>query len=105
MKLSNHKLGWMKDYPDIRDFGPETTTVQNHPLKSASKVSIKELLKRMGMDKLTAKDLKKKVDNRKWCSPVKDQGGIGACTAFAAVGMYEYFQNRLYGKYLSLIHI
>jgi C1A family cysteine protease len=40
-----------------------------------------------------------KVDLREWCSPVEDQGSLGSCTANAAVGVAEYFENRAYKKH------
>jgi C1A family cysteine protease len=41
------------------------------------------------------------VDLRKWCSPIENQGGLGSCTAHAAVGVVEYFQRRSFGKHLD----
>ncbi len=42
-----------------------------------------------------------RVDLRKWCSPVENQGSLGSCTAHAGVGVIEYFQNRAFGKYTN----
>jgi C1A family cysteine protease len=41
------------------------------------------------------------ADLRFWCSPVENQLSLGACTAHAAVGIVEYFQQRSFGKYLD----
>lgn len=38
------------------------------------------------------------VDLSFWCSPVRDQGSLNSCTAFAAIALLEYFQNRNFGK-------
>ncbi|RKH39774.1 hypothetical protein, partial [Corallococcus llansteffanensis] len=39
-----------------------------------------------------------RVDLRKWCSSVENQGSVGSCTANAVVGAYEYFQRRTTGE-------
>lgn len=36
---------------------------------------------------------------RPWCSPIEDQGRIGLCTAQAAVGLVEYFEQRAFGTH------
>ncbi len=41
-----------------------------------------------------AMELPRQVDLRAWCSPVEDQGPIGACAANAVVGELEYLQRR-----------
>ncbi|NEO58355.1 MAG: C1 family peptidase [Okeania sp. SIO3B5] len=38
------------------------------------------------------------VDLSFWCSPVRDQGSLNSCTAFAAISLYEYFVNRAFNK-------
>ncbi len=101
MKQLQQKLGWVKDYPDFRDFNPKTTIIPKNPLKPSPTKSVSEILKELGYKDLEDEPLKKKVDNREWCSPVKNQGSLGSCTAFAAVGMYEYFQKRVFNKYID----
>lgn len=34
------------------------------------------------------------VDLSFWCSPVRDQGSLQSCTAFAAIALLEYFANK-----------
>ncbi|MBD2495393.1 C1 family peptidase [Nostoc sp. FACHB-280] len=38
------------------------------------------------------------IDLSFWFSPVRDQGSLNSCTAFAAIALLEYFQNRNFGK-------
>lgn len=38
------------------------------------------------------------VDLSFWFSPVRDQGSLNSCTAFAAIALLEYFENRNFGK-------
>lgn len=99
MKRTKKNLGWIKDYPDIRDYNKDTSIILKNSLKPDSKESLKNVLKKVGISDSSKKALEKKVDHRKWCSPIKNQGNIGSCTAFAAVGMYEYFQKRAFNKY------
>ncbi|MQA75628.1 MAG: cysteine protease [Solirubrobacterales bacterium] len=84
-------LGWLPDYPDLRDYTRESEAVE-------------PLLARTGVAKATAKRSPKaaaKADLREWCSPIEDQGQIGSCTAHAGVGMLEYFERKLHGKHLD----
>lgn len=41
-----------------------------------------------------AESLPESVDLEQWCGPVKDQGSLGACTAFAGTGNLEYLFRR-----------
>ncbi len=82
------KMGWQPDIPDIRDFTIESD-------------GIKEVLGRSKPLKAGKAQKPKKIDLRKWCSPVEDQENLGSCTANAGVGLLEYYQKRAYGKYLN----
>ncbi|NTU59252.1 MAG: cysteine protease [Chlorobiaceae bacterium] len=83
--------GWLSPIPDMRDY------TESHP-------DIAEIAK-----KLKIPDTRKKrlvtvppsVDLRQWCSQVEHQGKLGACTAHAAAGVVEYFQQRAYGKHVE----
>jgi len=44
------------------------------------------------------KELPKKVDLRRHCTPVEDQGRIGSCTANACVGALEYAYTKRDGR-------
>lgn len=82
-------MGWQRDLPDFRDYTPDHDKVkaileQSQPLQSA----------------MTARSFGK-VDLRPWCTPIENQSSLGSCTAHAAIGMVEYYQNRAKGEYLD----
>lgn len=82
-------LGWHRDLPDVRDCTNDSEAIhkilaQSHRLKAVTK-----------------KKLPKKIDLRQWCSPIENQGRIGACTAHAGVGLLEYYERRTSGKHLD----
>lgn len=43
-------------------------------------------------------DLPKKMDLSNWMSPIKDQGNLGSCVAFACVAVKEYQEQKEYLK-------
>jgi C1A family cysteine protease len=96
------RMGWMKDYPDMRDFAP---TLEQQPAKllaNEGTETVKTLLKKVGIDhKKAVKAAPSKVDLRQWCSQVENQGALGSCTAHAAMGVLEYYQRRAYGKHVD----
>lgn len=47
---------------------------------------------------LTADDLPKEHDLTKFCTPVKDQNGFGACTGYAATAAAELMYKVAYGE-------
>ncbi|ABR64730.1 peptidase C1 [Sinorhizobium medicae] len=65
--------------------------------------------KRDVRDKILTLDLPQqlpeKVDLRRWCSQVQNQGTLNACTAYAASAILEYFENRAGGNAVSLSEI
>lgn len=87
-------MGWLPDYPDIRDY-----TFQSKELMS--KKDIHALVSPTGLGKADRVTLPESVDLRRWCSPVEHQGEIGACTAHAGVGMTEYYEKRAFGKHID----
>jgi C1A family cysteine protease len=80
-------LGWLPDRPDFRDLTIENKKI----LPMMESVGVKE----------PVETITDKVDLRKWCSPVEDQGKIGSCTANAGVGMLEYYERKAFGKHID----
>ncbi|MGB9641956.1 MAG: C1 family peptidase [Candidatus Ratteibacteria bacterium] len=84
--LSKYGMGWIPDYPDIRDYTQDT----------------KEIKETFGRIRQKIKNaLPEKIDLRQWCSPVDNQGSLGSCTANAGVGMIEYYEMRAFGKFIK----
>lgn len=81
-------MGWVRDYPDLRDFTPEHESIK--ALQSRVKAAGGKTVK-----------LAASVDLRPWCPPIENQLNLGSCTANAGVGMYEYFERRSFGKHLD----
>ncbi|MCE5215344.1 MAG: cysteine protease [Methanobacterium sp.] len=87
METMKKGLGWLPDRPDFRDLTVENKKI----LPMLESVGVKE----------PKKEIQDKVDLRKWCSPVEDQGKIGSCTANAGVGMLEYYERKAFGKHID----
>lgn len=94
MDSIRHGMGWLPDYPDIRDYTFESKDLLKRD-------DIGALVPPIGLEKTDESSLPSSVDLRRWCPPVEDQGGIGSCTANAGVGMIEYYENRAFGKHLD----
>jgi C1A family cysteine protease len=94
MEKKGHGMGWLPDYPDIRDY-----TFASKEL--LSKKEIHELVSPTGLGKAGSTALPSLVDLRRWCPPVEDQGELGSCTANAGVGMVEYYEKRAFGKHID----
>lgn len=87
-ELQRGCMGWERDLPDMRDLTLEADEIQRVLTQSATLKS-------------TAKKLPSSVDLRAWCSPIEDQGDLGACTANAGVGLMEYYERRAFGQHLE----
>lgn len=85
-----YKMGWLRDYPDFRDY-----TEDNE--------NIKEMCKKVGVtsSKIDKAKLPSKVDLRKYCPPVEDQEDLGSCAANAGVGLVEFMERKALGKHLD----
>ena len=87
--LANNKTvgtGWLPPLPDLRDY------TECHP-------EVAKTVQKLGIDDTVS--LPEQVDLRQWCSPVQDQGKLGACTAHAAAGIVEYFENRAFSRHIA----
>lgn len=93
-------MGWLRDYPDFRDYTVEQGDVPQR-LASLNQRSVKANLKKVGVLDASVSNLPSTVDLRAWCSPVEDQKNIGSCTANAGVGIVEYFERRAFGKHID----
>jgi len=91
-------MGWLPDYPDFRDYTFEV----KETLESKIKQEMDKLLTPIGLEKVDLTTLPSSIDLREWCSPVENQGQIGSCTANAAAGVVEYFENRAFGRFLDV---
>ena len=82
--------GWLPALPDLRDYTIE------HP-------EISKMAKELGITskKMSKSKLPEKVSLKKWCIGIENQGSLGSCTANAAVGVIEYFENRAFGKFID----
>jgi hypothetical protein len=69
---AGRRYGYHRDPPDARDYG----------------------LARFGMLASPEVPIPPVMDLEEWTGPVKDQGALGACTAFAGCGMREYLFRK-----------
>ncbi len=81
--------GWLPPLPDLRDYTENDADIP----KMATALGISPKKKAMAMPA--------NVDLRQWCSPIENQLQLGSCTAQAAVGVVEYFENRAFGKHIN----
>jgi C1A family cysteine protease len=99
------RFGWLKDYPSIKDYGP-----QEAEQKLLSELMIRDKRSNNKVESILhptgniskEKVFPSKIDNRKYCSPVKDQGQLGSCTANMAANMYEYMCKKGKTSYVEL---
>jgi C1A family cysteine protease len=80
--------GWLPPLPDLRDY-------------TKSEPKIAEMSKKLGVGESQKLKAPLTVDLRAWCSAIENQGGLGSCTANAAVGVVEYFQRRAFNKHIE----
>jgi C1A family cysteine protease len=93
METIERGLGWIPDFPDLRDYTEETR-------------DIREILAPTGLPAASAgrkrrAELPGAVDLRPWASAVEDQGGLGSCTAQAGAGVIEYYERKSFGRHVE----
>jgi C1A family cysteine protease len=86
--MNIRRYGWRPDKPDFRDYTAE------HP-------TINPILTKIGITKSISTTLPTKVDLRKYCSPIYDQGNLGSCTANAGISLLEYYEKKAFGRYIN----
>ncbi len=95
-------MGWLPDYPDIRDYTIDKDTVSDRLKALGQRDSVKVMLTEVGVvEAKKAIALPATVDLRPWCPIIEDQGTLGSCTAQAGVGLVEYFEKRAFGTYID----
>lgn len=100
-RIHAYGMGWLPDYPDIRDFTPDHDKVPPKLAAMGETRSVRDMLHRAGISAGAQPDLPASADLRQWCSPIEDQGKIGSCTAHAGVSIVEYFERRAFGNHLD----
>jgi len=97
-------MGWIPDYPDIRDYTLETADVAKI---FAGPDGLARAGRRRGRESgpgdraPMSAALPASVDLREWCSAVENQGQLGSCTANAGAGVIEYYERRAFGKHVE----
>ncbi|WP_116964827.1 C1 family peptidase [Fastidiosibacter lacustris] len=93
--LPKHRYGWLRDYPDHRDFTPECS----YKLLNGQKIC--DVLLKMGLESKDDITLPTTIDLRRYCSDVKNQGHLGSCTSHAGVALLEFFENKSFSTYIE----
>ncbi len=83
---SKYGMGWIPDYPDIRDYTDKTEEV-------------KAVLEPTGLMK--SRKSANSADLREWCSPIENQKMLGSCTAHAGAGVIEYYERKAFGRHID----
>ncbi len=100
MAHDRYGMGWLRDYPDFRDYTPEHVNISPKLRSLGASDAVKTMLHKTGaahpLDAVAPT-----ADLRPWCSPIEDQGQLGSCTANAGVGMVEYFERRAHGRHID----
>ena len=84
-------LGWIPDRYSFKDYSVDNENVKNMVTKIPG---IKGSLKAGSEKKLS---LEATSDHRNEFTPIRSQGFLGSCTAFAAAGLIQYMQKKAFG--------
>jgi C1A family cysteine protease len=95
-------MGWIPDYPDIRDYTKETAEVREILAGGEGGGAGARRAGGTGRTHGARAALPAKVDLREWCSAVEDQGMLGSCTANAGAGVIEYYERRTFKKHVEV---
>jgi len=80
-----HGFGWFPSVPDFRDNAPDSPGVA-------------ELLKRLDRGGDAVPPRPTSVDLREYFAEISDQGSLNAASAYACVGLWQYFERRAHGR-------
>ena len=94
-------MGWIRDIPSIRDYGPFHEHVSLKKMQLGQNESIREMLEKTdALD--SGVDLPSRIDLREWFPPVDDQGALGSSAVHAVIGLLAYFEYRAWGRHVDL---
>jgi len=118
-----HGMGWIPDYPDIRDYTMQTAEVADCFTRQGGTTNARGAARALrgavnagssqratgrrpegagpGTHGPMGAKLPASVDLREWCSAVEDQGQLGSCTANAGAGVIEYYERRAFGRHIE----
>jgi C1A family cysteine protease len=86
--LTKHPMGWIRDYPDFRDY-----TI-DHP-------AVRTMTDSIGLTRTARSGIPPSADLRPFCPPVENQLDLGSCTANAGIGLLEYYERKSFGRHLD----
>lgn len=88
--------GYLPDHKDNRDL-----RISHNKVKQALQITAKHAKSKKIHASQFSKLTKKKVDLRKECPRIEQQGEVGSCTANAVVGLLEYLWKQTYGHHIN----
>ena len=100
-RRASFAMGWLPDYPDIRDYTAETRSLSRRLMNLSQFDSPHDMLVKAGAAEPAKAKLPASVSLKRWCSPVEDQEELGSCTAQAGVGLVEYFERKAFGRHID----
>lgn len=92
-------MGWRRDLPSLEDYTVEKNDLHRRLIQQGEKETVKSMIKKLNVHEPAKVSVPGSVDLSGYCSPIEDQGNLGSCTANAAAGLIEYYENRAFGQY------